>query len=60
MKLDKKVLKNVYWIKGDAVYICTEYLLFTYSDMKVKQPEQRICRDEFNFLHSIFIVHVDQ
>jgi hypothetical protein len=48
-----------YWISGDAAYACCEYLLVPFSTAQLRDVEEGLWRDSFNFIQSSLRVHVE-
>jgi DDE superfamily endonuclease/Villin headpiece domain len=51
---------GVYWLAGDAAYVCADHLLTPYSKSQMQDSELGQRRDAFNFFHSSLRMHVEQ
>jgi DDE superfamily endonuclease len=49
-----------YWIANDVAYICSEYLLTSYTKSQLIHPELGPRHDAFNFFPSSLRIHIEQ
>jgi DDE superfamily endonuclease len=59
-KLYTQGLPLGYWVAGDAAYVCCEPLLVHFSAVQLRDAEEGLWRDSFNFFQSSLCVHVEQ
>ena len=59
-KLYTQGLPFGYWVAGDAAYVCFEPFLVPFSAVQLRDIEEGLWRDSFNFFQSSLRVHVEQ